>query len=245
MPLPTSRNQIEKLGRRLAATTDISDADLNALEDLVACHMSTLELARPRLDDLAVSVGTTQLNITHRAKTTQTIIEKLRRQDGMSLARMQDLAGIRVVGAVSLAEQDELAAEIARRFPADPREPTIKDRREEPSYGYRALHVIVSLEGITIEVQVRTLLQHVWANVMERLADLFGRQIRYGEPPTPPDGFSLEAAQAVVNAMMRISERFAGMHVQLTGPDETPIPVEQATRQLVKVVIEGLTELDG
>jgi ppGpp synthetase/RelA/SpoT-type nucleotidyltranferase len=210
-----SRNQIEKLGRRLAASSEVSDSDLNALEDLVACHMSVLELARPRLDGLATTVGTSQLHITHRAKTTQTIIEKLRRQDGMSLPRMQDLAGIRVVGAVSPSDQDELVAEIVRRFPGDPREPSTKARREVPSYGYRAVHVIVSLGGITIELQVRTLMQHVWANVMERLADLFGRQIRYGEPPTPPVGISQETAQAVVGVMMRLSERFAEMHVQL------------------------------
>lgn len=244
MPLPLSRSQIEKLGRRLAASTGIADTDLGALEDLVACHMSVLELARPRLSGLAETVGTTQLHITHRAKTTQTIIEKLRRQDGMSLARMQDLAGIRVVGAVSHTEQDALSAEIARRFPADPREPAIKDRREQPSYGYRAVHVIVSLDGIAIEIQVRTLLQHVWANVTERLADLFGRQIRYGEPPTPPDGFSLEAAQGIVEVMMSLSERFAGIQVNLTGPDETPIPVEEATKRLVNTIIEELTRVD-
>jgi ppGpp synthetase/RelA/SpoT-type nucleotidyltranferase len=245
MPLPLSRNQIEKLGRRLAAGAEITDTDLGALEDLVACHMSVLELARPRLDGLAEAVGTTQLHITHRAKTTQTIIEKLRRQDGMSLARMQDLAGIRVVGAISLTEQDALTAEIARRFPADPREPVIKDRREEPSYGYKAVHVIVSLDAIAVEVQVRTLLQHVWANVMERLADLFGRQIRYGEPPTPPDGFSLEAAQGIVAVMMRLSERFAEMQLNVTEPGgETPMPVEEATRRLVNVMIEELTRVE-
>jgi ppGpp synthetase/RelA/SpoT-type nucleotidyltranferase len=185
MPLPMSRTQIEKLGKRLAADTDVTDADLNALEDLVACHMHVLEHARPRLDGLEAAIGTPQLHITHRAKTTQTIIEKLRRQDRMALPRMQDLAGIRVVGAISIAEQDQLAAEIARRFPADPRGPVITNRRDKPSFGYRAVHVIVTLDGITVEVQVRTLWQHVWADVMERLADLFGRQIRYGEPPTP------------------------------------------------------------
>jgi N-acyl-D-aspartate/D-glutamate deacylase len=36
-------------------------------------------------------------------------------------------------------------------------------------------------------VQVRTRLQDTWAQIVERLADVFGRQIRYGEPPTDPD----------------------------------------------------------
>jgi len=93
------------------------------LEELIACHLEALESARPRLDGLAESVGTGHLHISHRPKTTGTIIEKLRRQASMPLATMQDLAGFRVVGAFSFADQDRLAVEIARRFPADPRPP--------------------------------------------------------------------------------------------------------------------------
>ena len=35
----------------------------------------------------------------------------------------------------------------------------------------------------SVEVQVRTRLQHEWAEIFEKLADLLGRGIRYGEPP--------------------------------------------------------------
>lgn len=113
VPLPASREQIRKLGERLAAGDPVSDDDLGTLEELVACHMAVLELARPRLDGVAETVGIEPVHITHRPKTTTTIIEKLRRQRDMNLARMQDLAGIRVVGTFSLAEQDQLAAEVA------------------------------------------------------------------------------------------------------------------------------------
>lgn len=209
MPLPASREQIKKLGERLASGDHVSDDDLRLLEELVACHMQALEVGRPRLDGLAEAVGTPALHITHRAKTTQTIIEKLRREHEMSLARMQDLAGIRVVAGVSFEQQDALAAEVARRFPADPREPKLVDRRARPSYGYRAVHVIVSLDGVSVEVQVRTYLQHVWADLMERLADRLGRQIRYGQPPTPPEGMTQRSAQVVVDTVMKLSDQFA------------------------------------
>jgi ppGpp synthetase/RelA/SpoT-type nucleotidyltranferase len=169
--LPASREQINKLGKRLACGSPISDEDLRALEELIACHMAALELARPRVDGLADDMGTAPLHITHRPKTTQTIIEKVCREHAMQLARVQDLAGIRIVGALRSYEQDRLAEEIARRFPPDPRPARIVDRRANPSHGYRAVHVIVSLDGITIEVQVRTFMQHVWADLMERLAD--------------------------------------------------------------------------
>jgi Region found in RelA / SpoT proteins len=220
--LPTSREQIRKLGERLAVGDPAPEDDMNLLEELVACHMLALELSRPRLDGLAETVGTAALHITHRAKTTQTILEKLRREHGMSLARMRDLAGIRVVGAITFADQDLLAAEIARRFPADPRAPKTIDRRADPSHGYRAVHVEVALDGVSIEVQVRTVGQHVWADLMERLADRLGRQIRYGQPPVPPPGTSPEAAQLMLGTLMRLAEEWAA--------DEPPAPPDAALR---------------
>ena len=180
------------------------------LEDLIACHLEILERARPRLDGLAEAAGTGPLHISHRPKTTGTIIDKLRRHgERMPLHTMQDLAGFRVVGAFSFADQDRLAAEIVRRFPADPREPRIRDRRAEPSHGYRAVHVIISVDDVTVEVQVRTLGQHMWADLMERLADRLGRGIRYGEPPVPPGGTTLGTAQSIVNAMLEMSDDWA------------------------------------
>lgn len=217
MLLPASREQIRKLGERLASGETASDTDLRLLEELVACHMQALELARPRLNGLAEAVGTAPLHVTHRAKTTQTIIEKLRREHGMSLARMRDLAGIRVVGAVTFDGQDQLADEVARRFPADPRDPKIVNRRARPSYGYRAVHVEVTLDGVTIEVQVRTAMQHIWADLMERLADRLGRQIRYGEPPTPPPGLSQESAERIVRVMMALADEWAEEDVAMPG----------------------------
>jgi ppGpp synthetase/RelA/SpoT-type nucleotidyltranferase len=241
--LPASREQINKLGRCLASGEPASEDDLHLLEELVACHAYALELARPRVNGLAAALGTAPLHITHRAKTTQTIIEKLCREHGMALARVQDLAGIRIVGAIRFDEQDRLAAEIARLLPADPREPRIVDRRAEPSHGYRAVHVIVSLDGITIETQVRTLMQHVWADLMERLADRLGRQIRYGEAPTPPPGMSVESAQAIINAMMNLSTAWAEhppADNPSLGPRGMPLHMDEFTERVWGVVSDAI-----
>lgn len=248
MLLPASREQINKLGRRLACGPPVSDEDLRALEELIACHLTALELARPRVDGLADDLGTGPLHITHRPKTTQTIIEKLCREHAMQLARVQDLAGIRIVGALRFDEQDRIAGEIARRFPADPREARIVDRRANPSHGYRAVHVIVSLDGVTIEVQVRTMMQHVWADLMERLADRLGRQIRYGEPPVPPPGMRPEQAQALIQLMMTTSEGWVRHAVTPVGAGGDPRQqVEQITEAIwaaiTKVVREGGVDL--
>ena len=40
--------------------------------------------------------------------------------------------------------------------------------------------MIVDTEGLSVEVQVRSSLQHVWAELSERLADVVDSTIKYG-----------------------------------------------------------------
>lgn len=54
------------------------------------------------------------------------------------------------------------------------------DRRTNPSHGYRAVHVITSVSGKLIEIQVRTLLQHLWAELSEKFSDVYDQDIKYG-----------------------------------------------------------------
>jgi ppGpp synthetase/RelA/SpoT-type nucleotidyltranferase len=96
---------------------------------------------------------------------------------------MHDLIGIRVVGDFDLSSQDKLVASIALGFGDSVRK--IIDRRQDPRSGYRAVHVILNVDGSFTEVQVRTNLQSKWADLYERLADEWRRQIRYGVGPSP------------------------------------------------------------
>lgn len=126
-------------------------------------------------------------------KDATTLIEKLRRP-GASLSSVQDVVGLRIVGDLSLRDQDEVASELRALF-ADSR--TV-DRRASPTHGYRAIHVIARVNGFPVEIQVRTLYQHVWANATERLADAWGRGIRYG---MPPDGRDPSEVQLRIDAV--------------------------------------------
>lgn len=57
---------------------------------------------------------------------------------------------------------------------------SVVDRRANPSNGYRAVHVIVNHSGKLVEVQVRTELQHVWAELSEKYSDVIHPGIKYG-----------------------------------------------------------------
>jgi ppGpp synthetase/RelA/SpoT-type nucleotidyltranferase len=62
-------------------------------------------------------------------------------------------------------------------------ESTVIDRRQRPTHGYRAVHVIATLHGKSIEIQIRTRLQDLWAQLSEKMADEVGRDLKYGGGP--------------------------------------------------------------
>lgn len=133
-----------------------------------------------------------------------------------------DFAGVRVDLDCTLDEQLALAEEIADHFGPD--RSRVKDIRDEPHSGYRAVHVWLRLPAGRVEVQIRTLGQSVWANTYERMGDLFGRGIRYGETPDNP------VVGTVVDAMKTISS--------LIGQAETT----ELTIQRLRHRIEGIPQ---
>ncbi len=108
-------------------------------------------------------------------KSTRAIIEKLRRGT-LRLSQMQDIAGCRVI-VDDIPSQDRLVNAIKVFCPQDVR---IYDRRKKPSFGYRAVHVVLKQESCGVEIQIRTVPQHLWAEISEKLADL-NPGIKYGE----------------------------------------------------------------
>src|SRR5437764_5641279 len=88
-------------------------------------------------------------------KTIGSIIGKLKRQPTTRLSQMQDIAGCRVVIA-GIETQDAVVGQIVEVFASS----KVDDRRQRPSFGYRAVHVIVQMEGKPVEIQIRTTLQH-------------------------------------------------------------------------------------
>ena len=94
----------------------------------------------------------------------------------MRLTQVQDIAGCRVIVS-DILEQDRVVGSLLFGAFNDAR---IVDRREEPSYGYRAVHIVVEMFGKVVEIQVRTTFQHMWAEISEKYADLYGSDVKYG-----------------------------------------------------------------
>jgi len=159
------------LGDRLRKG-NISDEDLKLLDSYRRSFGGGYEHVVSQIRD--------QLNLepTGRpAKSTTSIIDKLQRES-IRLTKMQDIAGCRVT-VDDISAQDEAVAQLNNLL----RKLTVVDRRDRPSHGYRAVHLLVEQSGKLIEVQVRTLLQHLWAEVSEKLSDVIEKEIKYGGGP--------------------------------------------------------------
>ncbi|MEO7632585.1 MAG: hypothetical protein ABIU20_04245, partial [Blastocatellia bacterium] len=108
------------------------------------------------------------------AKSTTSIAEKLRRES-IRLTQIQDIAGCRLI-ATDIADQNQVIQSLNSLI----EDVTIIDRRQQPSHGYRAVHVIVRCREKLIEIQVRTELQHLWAELSEKFSDVLDQTIKYG-----------------------------------------------------------------
>jgi putative GTP pyrophosphokinase len=105
-------------------------------------------------------------------KRAPSIVSKLQRFDGMNLARMQDIGGLRaVLGSVSRVRKLEAMYRNSKFrhvlvYIAHPK-----------SDGYRGIHLIYrysnslapAYDGLSLELQVRTRLQHAWATAVETM----------------------------------------------------------------------------
>ena len=110
----------------------------------------------------------------------------------MKLSRMQDIGGTRAI-LPGIAEVDELRRRYmqgdrrsAHTFVAE------KDYIRKPkSSGYRGIHLIYrygsrenpAYNGLQVEIQLRTRLQHAWATAVETVGTFLGQSLKSSEGP--------------------------------------------------------------
>jgi putative GTP pyrophosphokinase len=163
-------SQLNKIGERLRKNLATED-DLRLLDEFRLSF-------QPAYDEVFAELSQMGLNPGGRPqKTTLSIIAKLNRER-TRLSRMQDIAGCRVV-VDNMLDQNRVIDDLKARWP----EALVHDRRVKPSYGYRAVHMVVTIKEHPVEIQIRASLQHTWASTTEKLSDVFDPAIKYGGGP--------------------------------------------------------------
>jgi hypothetical protein len=163
--------------------------------------------------------------VAQRLKRTPSIVLKLQRFDTMKLARMQDIGGLRAIVA-SMAKLRALAkAYEGARFTHE--RISFKDYVNNPKAdGYRGLHLVYrynnpnapEYDGLSIELQFRTRLQHAWATAVETMGTFLGQALKSGQgEDTWREFFSLAGAAL---ALMEHTEPVPGyedMNLDILG----------------------------
>ena len=142
--------------------------------------------------------------VAQRMKRAPSIILKLQRFEGMNLARMQDIGGLRAVLS-SIARVRKLETEY-RNSQFKHVLVSSKDYIAEPKEdGYRGIHLIYrysnsrapAYKGLSLELQVRTRLQHAWATAVETVGTFLGQALKSGQGEQEWRGFFSKASAAL------------------------------------------------
>ena len=167
-----SNSRLNRLGDSIRDGT-LSPEDREVLAEM---RLTWGRVRRHVLDLLEEYVGVSAVEITTRIKNIDTLRDKLHRLHG-GLSGMRDIVGLRVVVPGPRANQMSITNAILALFPDSA--PRVISRIDDPRAGYRAIHIEIRVDAVRVEIQVRTVEQHEWANAMERFADKSGRDARY------------------------------------------------------------------
>jgi putative GTP pyrophosphokinase len=190
-----SRKQVERAGNALRAAPAVPaqiEAAMPIITNWRAAHaypLNTFQAAlRKKLK--GQGLGPKDVVVGQRLKRLPSIASKLQRFDDMSLSRMQDIAGLRAVVPNPKALESLYRSYVeSQRFPHELRR--IHDYVGNPkSDGYRSIHLIYKYQnvrapqydGLHVELQLRTRMQHAWATAVETVDVFENLAIKAGRP---------------------------------------------------------------
>lgn len=182
-----SKSRVNRAGNAVRNNTaDIED--LLVIEEWRAAHRAVLNTFQAILRNRTRGTGIT---VAQRHKRRSTIFDKLLRYPEMQLARMDDVAGCRLI----FKDIDSL-----NQFRADFHKARFHHKRKNPSSkynyiehpkstGYRGIHDVYSydvnsesgkhLKGLLVEIQYRTKVQHAWATAVEVIGFITENQPKF------------------------------------------------------------------
>jgi ppGpp synthetase/RelA/SpoT-type nucleotidyltranferase len=183
-----SRSKLDRAGRLLAADGELTE-ELIELEDAFdayrAAHLDPLSRTTLELQAWLHDYGG-KYYIAQRLKRKPQILRKLRRLS-VRLTQLQDIGGSRIIVDRN-ADVDRLiefiSIQIRKGSAFSLRRVSDYRERGRDQTGYRGTHLILERDGCTLELQVRSRIQHYWAESIERSSVIYGYHLKEqeGEP---------------------------------------------------------------
>ncbi len=170
-----SRNQINKAGNVIISSTSPEEVNnaLDLINDWRSHHMLPLNVMKNRLIKMCDDNGITPHLVSQRLKRLTSIEYKLDLNENMGLGGMQDIGGYRaVLKDVKDLEKLKIIIESAKQNHKLEKTYNYVDNPKES--GYRSIHFVykysseaIKYDGLRLELQIRTKLQHNWATAVE------------------------------------------------------------------------------
>ena len=196
-PKEFSKSKTDSAGiilRNDEAPEEDKDYALEILSNWRAAHSYPMHIFKKRLKRVSEKIDKNALSA-QRLKRVPSIIKKLNRKYGsnkatMKLTQMQDIAGCRVIMPnVQLAKK--LYQDYYIKGDLKHKKVNEKDYISNPKKdGYRSIHLIYRYNsdkgkkiynGLLVEVQIRSKLQHIWATAVETVGFFTGQAIKSNE----------------------------------------------------------------
>jgi len=185
--LEHSKGRIDRAGDALRAhaegaiplSPDELRAELRIVEAFRAAHRGPLRAVAANLRYYVAEASGGTFLVGQRLKRIDTIRDKLTREPTMALSRMHDIGGCRAV----LTNQKAVDAvvdrlRVQRRW--DLLDRTWDYVANPKPDGYRATHLVRRKDSVLVEIQLRTALQHEWAELVEALDRRLGTGLKTG-----------------------------------------------------------------
>lgn len=194
--LQYSRTSVDKAGKTLVEN-NISPLErievLNTINNWRSAHSYPLHLAIKNLQKKANKISTSAITA-RRLKRLSSIILKLKRNRNMKLTQMQDIGGCRVI-LPTIKEVHQLINQYL--VPPTKATTTRTEFVEQYDYisnpkadGYRSFHLVSKYrsnsadkqiyDGLRIEIQIRSQLQHAWATAVETVSTFTDQALKSG-----------------------------------------------------------------
>ncbi|MCC6760342.1 MAG: RelA/SpoT domain-containing protein [Chitinophagaceae bacterium] len=232
-----SKTRVNTAGITLKENLPVSAIEITKAEDVLTywrfIHLPVLNTFQATLRTKLAKKYKRNGFIAQRLKRAPSIISKLRREPRMKLSTMQDIAGIRAV-MNRLKDVKKLSTEL-KDSKAKHKLLSEADYINNPKKsGYRSIHLIFEYhnkatpesDGLKIEVQLRTKLQHIWATSVETMGTFMDTSLKSSEGP-----------ESILNFFSITSSAFAIL-------EKTPIVPEHSLMSEKEIFQKAISQYD-